>query len=457
MPAEPLLPPNPHLIQQFSYQCLKDLADDQGIAASSRQEAYGCLFGRDSAITILKILNIHAKKPDTSLLEICRRTLLTHAQLQGKNVNLESGEQPGKFVHEFRPDNYDRLVNRPKPWYVYPDGMLRNYDSIDSTPLLLIAIYKYWQQTQDHEFLVQVLNQVELGLDWLINYGDSDHDFLIEYQLPADRKCGGLVVQSWTDSHNCLIQKDGSFPLYPIAPIEVQAFAWLALKLWSDYFSQHANKLTLSKKLAKFAQQLKTKFNQVFIFKDHDVAYGAQVLDGRKKQITTVTANPLLCLWASYGTGLGRESILESDLIPDLVWRAFKSDLFDPQAGIRTMSSLEPQYESNVTSYHNGSFWPMLNGLIHEGLLNFGFQQQADLLKTSSLLPISYFNCPIELYLHHQTRGYLEYQSLSGKKGCRYQAWSAAAILDLFEKNELLNDQNFDLYPPTSIAASTNF
>jgi glycogen debranching enzyme len=418
-------------LHAFSHQCLIDLSDEQGIAASAKTEAYGCLFGRDSAITILKILKVCEEQPDPELLAICKRTLLTHIQLQGKTYNIESGEEPGKFIHEFRTTNYERLVNRPRPWFVYPDGVLRNYDSVDATPLLLLAYHRYWKITGDTEFLLHVLNHVEAGLKWLITDADKDKDFLIEYELPEARQAGGLVVQSWTDSHACLTQKDGSFPLYPIAAVEVQACSWLALKTWAHFFRTDDKRVQFSGQLEDFAHSMKNQFAVTFIIKDQGLSYAAQAVDGRKRQVPTITANPLLCLWASFKEDGHTESIIDSSIIPEFVQRAFKDDMFHPAGGIRTMSTLSPLFDPKETSYHNGSFWPMLNGLIHEGLVNWGYIAEAEALRTASLLAIQHFQSPIELYCLTDAGEYIEYQSSWGKKGCRQQAWTAAAVLDL--------------------------
>src|SRR5579872_3152186 len=131
-------------LREKIYSCLRQLETEDGINASGKDEVFGCIFGRDSFITILKILKTYRTRKDADLLEICRKTLLTHTKLQGKRINIESGEQPGKFIHEYRVDKYERLINRPIPWYVYPDKILRNFDSIDATPLGLIALYEYW-------------------------------------------------------------------------------------------------------------------------------------------------------------------------------------------------------------------------------------------------------------------------------------------------------------------------
>jgi len=419
-------------LYKLAYQSLLDLSTSEGINASGKDEIYGCIFGRDSAITILKILRAHSKKATPALLEISRKALLTLTELQGKEFNLESGEQPGKFIHEFRRSKYEHLISAEKPWFLYPDKTLRNYDSIDSTPLTLIALYRYWETTQDHKFLITILPAIEAGLNWIITFGDLDKDGLIEYIFPHNRRFGGLLVQSWTDSHQSIIQPDGSLPQYPIAPVEAQALAWLALKLWSDFYQDHSP--AFAKKLDVFAKQMKEKFNQEFIIKSNGLFFASQALDGKKNKIKTITANPLLCLWAAYQKNNQTECILDAKYIPDFVTRAFQDDLFLKDSGIRTMSTQSPTYNPAQDSYHNGSFWPVVNGLIAEGLENFKFYKEANKLKQASLLPLQHFKSPIELY-NRDENGYLEYLSPSGQTGCRIQAWSAAAFLDMTADN----------------------
>ena len=125
---------DPKLLQQLkdlSYTSLIELATEEGINASGKEDVFSCIFGRDSAITILKILKacknpkLHNTPSEQELLSIVRRSLLTLVSLQGKESNIESGEQPGKFIHEYRKENLERLLNQPVPWYVYPDNTIK--------------------------------------------------------------------------------------------------------------------------------------------------------------------------------------------------------------------------------------------------------------------------------------------------------------------------------------------
>ncbi|HUQ85262.1 MAG TPA: hypothetical protein VM077_02960 [Candidatus Limnocylindrales bacterium] len=423
------------------YNSMLSFATDEGINASSVEERFGCIFGRDSFITILKLLKVCENPATTTafdkkpLMEMCQRALTTLITLQGRSSNIESGEEPGKFIHEYRKDKYENLINRPRPWYLYPDKILRNYDSIDSTPLGLIAIYKYWKLTGDSVFLLKALPAVEKGLNWMITYGDKDKDGLLEYELPKERVHGGLVVQSWTDSHESLTQADGKFPLYPIAPVEVQGYAWLAFKLWAEFYADlkvnNLNSKHFSNKLNEQAEIIKTSFNESFMFQTEGFNFPAQALDGRKNQIKTITGNPLLLLWSTYENQGKVESILDNKFIPDLVNRSFMPDMFDPTAGIRTMSTKSTIFNADKDSYHNGSFWPKLNGMIHEGLINTGYVEKAEDLRKAALLPIEFFGSPIELYIKTKEGKYIPYENKWGKQSCTQQAWSAAVALDL--------------------------
>lgn len=415
------------------------LESEDGIYASSKEEVYGCIFGRDSAITILKILRVVESKNSLTptqkehLLALCHKTLVTLIQTQGKKIMVESGEEPGKFVHEFRKKDYEELINRFKDWYIYPDGTFKNYNSLDSTPLVLLALFRFWQVTQNMEFVQTVLPAVQDGLRWIMDFGDRDNDYLLEYVFQKDKRYNGLKVQSWMDSLESVADIHGVLPPYPIAPVEVQGYAWLALKVWISFFSANKNFITgkshFVEELLFFAQQMKKRFHETFMIKDQNLWYVAQVLDGEKRQIKTITANPLLLLWASFGDGNNKECILERKYIADVVKRGFASDMFEPDAGIRTMSTLSPTFRGGQDSYHNGSFWPFLNGLIWEGLETWGYFDEAEKLKIATLSSIEFFKTPIELYIKSGNGALLEYKNNVGQVSCRNQAWTAASIL----------------------------
>ena len=83
---------------------------------------YHALFGRDSLITALQVL---PARPD-----VARATLRALAALQGQRDDPETDEEPGKILHEYRPDA--PAWHTEHGWPVR-DGVLRYYGSSDST------------------------------------------------------------------------------------------------------------------------------------------------------------------------------------------------------------------------------------------------------------------------------------------------------------------------------------
>ena len=437
---------SPDRLRELALESFKELAPNGIINASSKAEVYGCLFGRDALLTALQVLDACQvpgylnQSENRWLLSIVKNTLVKLVELQGKESNIESNEQPGKCIHEFRTEGHERLTQRPvnpekrweNPWYVYPDGTLRNYDSIDATPLLLITLHRYLEATHDNTFLTQALPAAEAALNWIISYGDMDKDSLLEYEFHPQRQHGGLLVQSWADSHESLHQADGRLPKYPIKPVEVQGYAWLALKLWGDFYADRSP--AFAQKLTSQAQAMKQQFNKSFIFNDPetDLYYAAQALDGDNQQIRTITADPLILLFASYThPDKHVESIVEDQYIPDLVQRAFKEDLFDPKLGIRTMSTQSRTFNPNPDSYHNGPAWMKQNWEIYSGLRQRGYSDQAKKLAQAALKPLLHFGTPVELSNRDETGRYIRYKSNSGQEGCSIQAWTAGAVLDI--------------------------
>lgn len=426
---------NPEQNEDFywdlGFKTIKNLETDRGILASSRNELYGCIFGRDSLITNLKLLRVYKKTGVDELLPLVKKSLLSLFELQGKEVNVESGEEPGKCIHEYRPDNHDHLTkNGNPPWYVYPDGEMRNYDTVDATPLLLIAAYRYWQLSEDKAFLKKVLPKVELSLQWIAVYGDSNGDGFIDYEFHPERKYGGLLSQNWMDSSSSVFHEDGGKVVFPLAPVETQGYTFLALRLWSNYFL-NSNDKEKAKALKRRSLEIKRKFNKEFIIFDDEGPYLAAGIDGRGQPLRSIRSSMGHVFWSSLSKAYGDkkvDGILYKKHASSIVKRLLSPGLFEKTAGIRTLSSRSHIF--NPSSYHNGSIWPHDNGIIVEGLENYGFIKEAHKVREAILGAVSHFETSIELFVFKDGK-YLDYRSKHGQVACKQQAWSAAAILDM--------------------------
>jgi glycogen debranching enzyme len=415
------------LLRKMGYNVIRELETDRGILASGKEEIFGCVFGRDSLITSMALLKTYRKTGDTYLLQLVKKILLNLISLQGTAITIESGEEPGKCIHEFRPTNHGHLTQQlATPWYVYPDGGMRNYDSVDATPLFLIALHEYYRATHDDAFLAESLPGVRAALEWIFEHGDHDHDGLIDYRLHADRTYGGLHTQSWMDSSESLFHEDGQDVPYPIAPVEVQAYAYCALRAWADHFKKTEPKF--SRHLAIRAAKLKRLFAQKFILVDQDGAFSlAFAIDGDGRPLTAARSSMSHVLWASYCKADGTfDCILPANYVPLLVGRLMMPDLFEPLAGIRTLSTHSKHF--NPQSYHNGSIWPHDTAVLVGALENFGYLDRAAKVRIALFSAYRHFETPIELFVFKDGE-YGEYCSAGGQGACRKQAWSAAALL----------------------------
>jgi glycogen debranching enzyme len=414
------------ILWNLGFETIKELETELGILASGKEEIYGCIFGRDSLITSLKLLRVYEHTKDVYFLNLVRKILINLSLLQGKEVNIESGEEPGKCIHEYRPHNHEHLTKQLEmPWYVYPDNAMRNYDSVDSTPLFLIASYRYWQLSQDQTFIDALNSNIMVALKWLTTFADTNGDGFIDYRLHPDRTCGGLITQSWMDSIESVFHEDGTSAARPIAPVEAQGYMFLALKLWSEFFKS-INPI-VSAELETRAFELKKAFNVTFIISDSQGLSLGAAIDGNHKILTSARSSMGHVLWSSLEEEKDgrRESIVNDEFIPKIVERLMKPDLFEPKAGIRTLSTLSNHYSPN--SYHNGSIWPHDTSIVASGFDIFGYHQESSEIRSAILSALDHFKTPIELFVYDND--YAEYCSPGGQRACKKQAWAAASLL----------------------------
>lgn len=413
-------------LRNLAYTTILELETPLGINASGEEDRYAAFFGRDSAITGLKLLRTHERKPDPIYPRIIRKTLSTAIQLQGKRINLKSGEKPGKIIHEYRERGYYHLLKKPDPWYIYPDKTLRNYDSVDATPLFLVLAAEYCILTEDKQFLDKLLPHIDAAFEYLQKFSPKGgNELFLEYQLHRPKPYGGLVNQGWMDSVDSILIY-GEPPKESIALVEVQGYYFKALRLWSKIYEKIDK--TKAKILRRRSDRLKDEFNNLFLMRSEDHYFFAHAIFGHIAHILEVRSNPGHCLWSAVpGEDSRLESIIEDQYIPEVVARIMMSNLFQEGAGIRTLSTQSKFFDP--CSYHNGSIWPFDNGLIAEGFENFGYKKEANKIKESVLSAVSQFGSAVELYC--AVDGTLkEYVEKGGHYGAHKQAWTAATILD---------------------------
>lgn len=407
---------------EMGMQAIRDLETEEGILASGREELYGCIFGRDSLITALLLLRVYEKNRDPYLAGLVRKILLNLAKLQGREINRESGEEPGKIIHEFRPEGHEHLTkDQEHPWFLYPDGIMRNYDTVDATPLFLMAVERYFALTRDEELLDLIKGNVSDALAWLIGAIDGHQDGFVAYEFHPERTYGGLRVQSWMDSNESVFFEDrDDMPAYGIAPVEVQGYTYRALSAWHLLLKEEEP--GLANLLLDRARTLRERFYEHFMLLGGTPAFA---LDGQTRMLTSARSSMGHLLWAGARDEGSFYSILAPEDVGRVVSRLMKPDLFVPEAGIRTLSSDSSHFASN--SYHNGSIWPHDTALIALGMRDAGFELEAAQVRDALLTSYSHFGIPLELFSYDAA--HKAYESVNGQRACQTQAWSAAGLL----------------------------
>ncbi len=303
---------------------------DTGIYPTAGLPWYAVPFGRDALITAMLLLHVNP--------ELARGVLRYLASHQGRRVDPDNEEQPGRILHEVRDGE---IVERG----FWPHIL---YGTIEATALFMCALTETEDWTHDHGFADELWSAAEAGLEWCVRYGDSDGDGYIEYHGGRARN------QGWKDSDNSLTNTDGSQASLPAALCEVQAYLYRGL----------VGIARRQPALRERAAQLKLRFNRDFWMPREK--YFAQALDGSKRQVQAITSNPGHCLWMR---------IVDRSKAAHLARRLASPDLFSGW-GIRTLSDQAVNYDP--CSYHNGSVWPFDTALAVAGLRQYGFAEEAE-------------------------------------------------------------------------------
>jgi len=349
-------------------------------------------FGRDALMACHQTLMLNP--------ELSQTTLRALAAYQAEEVDEWRDAQPGKILHELRQGELAGAHIIPHTPY---------YGSVDSTPLWLLLLGTYYRWTGDLAFCREMLPHAERALAWVDEYGDLDGDGFVEYQRSSPR---GLANQGWKDSHNSVVHADGTLAEGPIALAEVQGYVYLAKWRIAEVLDA-LGQADRGEALRREATELKARFNERFWVEDE--RFFAMALDGRKRQVTTVTSNPAHCLYCD---------IVDHDKAGEMARRLLAPDMFSGW-GIRTMSRSSVAY--NPMSYHNGSIWPHDNAFIGAGLKRFGHSKATNRVATALFdmaVNVDLMRLP-ELFCGFTRRA--PNRPVAYPVACAPQAWAAGA------------------------------
>ncbi len=354
---------------------------------------YLTLFGRDSIWAARMLLPVGTA--------LAAGTLRTLARRQGRRVDVSSGEEPGKIMHELR---YGGLFGVRAG-----DGPATYYGTVDATALWISLLHDAWRWGMPEAEVAALLPNLRSALDWLARYGDPDGDGFVRY---LDRSGRGLANQGWKDSGDAVRFRDGRIAAGPIALCEVQGYAYQAAVQGADLLSAFG--LPGEQRWREYAVELARRFRERFWVDGPDGRYPALALDRDGRPVDSLTSN----IGHLLGTGLldGAES--------DQVARALAGPALSGGYGLRTMSTTDAGF--NPLSYHCGSVWPHDTAIAVTGLARAGYGAEAAVLVEGVLAAAEAFGYRLPELYGGDDRVTLG-RPVPYPAACRPQAWSAAA------------------------------
>ncbi|HKQ70793.1 MAG TPA: glycogen debranching N-terminal domain-containing protein, partial [Polyangiaceae bacterium] len=298
-------------------------------------------FGRDACVSAFQSLLFHTNP--------AKETLLFLARYQGKEVNPERDEEPGKILHEYRRGEMARTGETPHRPY---------YGSVDATPLFLILADEYVNFTDDIELVRTLAPSIEAAARWILDRSESDPRGLVTYKVGHG---GRLRNQGWKDSGDGVCFPDGRLVMGPIALVEVQGYSVDALERAARLLARIGKHDLVAAAEAR-ARDLRDAIESLYFDASGACAFA---IDGEGTPVTTRTSNPGHLLFSS-AIRPERARSIASGLLTGGLWSGW---------GIRTLSAEHAAY--NPLSYHRGSIWPHDNSLIAFGMARFGWTRDA--------------------------------------------------------------------------------
>jgi predicted glycogen debranching enzyme len=302
------------------------------------------------------------------------------------------------------------------------------YDTMDATLWLFVATYEYVIQFNDLSFARKYINKLKRILDYHISGTRYDIHVTEEGFLFGGKEGQKLTWMDAVYNGHVVTPRIG-------CPVEVNALWYNALKIY-EVFCQRL-KLGFEPEYAQICTKFEANFPKMFI-NQQGTLY--DVIIPNKTNDNCFRPNQLFCLSLPFSV-LGRGQQKK-------IFQAVRKKLYTPY-GLRTLDKDNPafqgEYKGNQSqrdeAYHQGTVWPYLLYAYYHAF----FKLYGDTLKNKKsvvkeLIPLK------EHFYNHQGL-YCISEVFDGDepkqgKGCIQQAWSVAALIQLYARYELYELDN---------------
>lgn len=352
---------------------------NEGIDGFNKYEA---LFGRDSLWAADIVYERYPKLMKATVYELAKLQGTVNDTTPVRDQPM-SQEEPGKIIHEYR-DHNDPIARKftcKKNWK-WPF-----YGSVDSTPLFVNGALRV--VADDPAFLKinfigkdgeqhTIEQSLYAAVSWIEKKMEEHPASFIAYRNFAAERGDGMLHQSWKDSVEAYVHKDGMRANTDdkIASIEVQAMAYDAL-VGAAALANSRNDTLRTQSLLEKASLLKQNIIKYLWVEDGKYAYFALGADISPHD---QSIRPFKVKSSNMGHVL--DSTLLDTTVPsekrmiDNLRQTIMSDKMQDPSGVRTLASDEKAFRPG--GYHNGCVWGWDSYINARGLRKYGFIEDSN-------------------------------------------------------------------------------